>query len=250
MLTGRTVTWVSSDASIVSVSSTGVVTALKGGGVTITASVGRWSARPAPSSPSVAPKAAVVHSITLSAGATSIKIGQLTQITAVVKDANGSADHRRAGHLSPRPSAVATVSATGMAAGVSVGSATIYAKADTVTRSIGLTVIDTTTTAHDAHAADPPPGTGHAQRHRHAGRAAAGHGQRRRIRPRRGRCASRPAPTCRRRSTPRSRATSCCSRRAPPTSATSPCRTRARARRGSPSAPTCPTPPSARPARA
>ena len=88
VLTGRTVNWVSSDASIVSVGSTGTVTALKAGGVTISASVnGGVSASAVVSA--VAPPAAV-RNITLVAGTTQIKIGQLTQISAAVRDANGN----------------------------------------------------------------------------------------------------------------------------------------------------------------
>ena len=46
-----------------------------------------------------------------------------------------------------------------MAAGVNVGSAMIYAKADTVTRGIGLTVIDTAKVTSPS-STPPPPGTG------------------------------------------------------------------------------------------
>ena len=50
-----------------------------------------------------------------------------------------------------------------MAAGVNAGTATIYAKADTVIRSIGLTVIDRAAPPPPTHGHDhppPPPGTG------------------------------------------------------------------------------------------
>ena len=141
VLTGRTVNWVSSDASIVSVGSTGTVTALKGGGVTISASVNGGVTASAVVS-AVAPPAAV-RNITLVAGTTQIKIGQLTQITAVVRDADGNTLSSVPVTFSATPSTVVTVSGSGMAAGVNVGSATVYAKADTVVRSIGVTVIDT-----------------------------------------------------------------------------------------------------------
>ena len=148
VLTGRTVNWVSSDESIVSVSSSGVVTALKGGGVTITASVDGGASASAVVS-AIAPKPAVT-SMALSAGTTQLKIGQLTQISAVVRDANGNILSNVPVTFSSTPSTVATVSGSGMTAGVSVGSAMVYAKADTVVRSIGVTVIDTATAA-------PPP---------------------------------------------------------------------------------------------
>ena len=158
VLTGRTVNWVSSDASIVSVSSAGLVAALKAGGVTITASVdGGVSASAVVSA--VAP-ATAAHNITLLAGATQLNIGQLTQITAVVRDIAGNAINVPV-TFSSSANSIVTVSGSGVAAGVNVGSATIYAKADTVTRSIGLTVIDTTTTTPPASTPPlPPPGTG------------------------------------------------------------------------------------------
>jgi uncharacterized protein YjdB len=148
VLTGRTVNWVSSDASIVSVSSTGLVTALKGGGVTITASVdGGVSASAVVSA--IAPVAA--RTMTISAGATELAVGEFTQITAVVRDASGNVVSVPV-TFSSTPTTVATVTGSGMAAGVSAGSATIYAKADTVVRSVGLSVI--------AAPAPPPPSTG------------------------------------------------------------------------------------------
>ncbi|MFL5604948.1 MAG: Ig-like domain-containing protein, partial [Gemmatimonadaceae bacterium] len=157
VLTGRAVNWVSSDASIISVSATGVVTALKGGGVTISASVdGGVSASAVVSA--VAPKPAI-STISLSAVATQIKIGEVTQITAVARDANGNAISGVPVTFSASPSTIATVSGGGMAAGVGVGSAMVYAKADTVTRGIGLTVLDAPAPTAPA-GSTPPPGSG------------------------------------------------------------------------------------------
>jgi uncharacterized protein YjdB len=159
VLTGRTVNWVSSDASLVSVSASGLVSALKAGGVTITASVeGGVSASAMVTA--VAPSSAV-HSITLLAGTTQIKIGELTQVTAVVRDINGNALNGVPVTFTSSPATVATVSGGGTVAGVNVGTAQIYAKADTVMRNIGITVIDTTTTTPPPTTPTlPPPGAG------------------------------------------------------------------------------------------
>ena len=162
LLTGRVITWVSSDASIASVSTTGLVTGLLGGAVTITASAEGKSASAVVTS--VAPKPAV-HMITLTANSTSIKIGELTQVTAVPKDVNGTPITGLTITWSSSASAVATVSSGGMVAGRSAGSALIYAKADSVTRSISMTVIDTSSTAvtpppTTAPITPPPAGTG------------------------------------------------------------------------------------------
>ena len=153
VLTGRTITWVSSDATIISVNSSGVVTALRAGGVTIAASAGDGSVSASAVVSAIAP-APVVKSITLSAGTTQLKIGQITQVTAVVRDASGNAISNVPVTFSSSPSAVATVSGGGNVAGVSVGAANVYAKADTVIRSIALSVIDTA-----ASTTAPPPVT-------------------------------------------------------------------------------------------
>jgi hypothetical protein len=142
VLTNRTVAYVSSDANIDRVTAGGLVSALKGGSVTITASSEGKSASTVVTS--VAPKPAV-RSIAMSMNASSIKIGDRTQVYAVAKDVNGVPISGIPITWSTSPSSVATVSATGMAAGVGAGKATIYAKADSITSGIALTVIDTTT---------------------------------------------------------------------------------------------------------
>jgi uncharacterized protein YjdB len=144
VLTNRTVSFVSSDANIVSISASGVLTALKGGSVTITASSEGQSASTVVTS--VAPKPAVA-SIAMSINSSSIKVGDRTQVYAVAKDASGAPISGIAVTWSSSPTSVATVSSGGMAAGVGAGGATIYAKADNVTSSIGLTVLDTATTS-------------------------------------------------------------------------------------------------------
>src|SRR5688572_8531196 len=136
-LTNRSIAFVSSDANIASVSSSGLVTAHKGGAVTITASSEGKSASSVVTA--VAPKPAV-SSITLAAGSTSLKIGEITQVTAVPKDANGVPISGLAITWSSSSPTVATVSSTGVASGRSAGTAQIYAKADAVTSSIALTV--------------------------------------------------------------------------------------------------------------
>jgi uncharacterized protein YjdB len=143
VLSGRTVGYVSSDANIVSVNSSGLVSALKGGSVTITASSDGKSASTVVTS--VAPRPAV-STIAMSINASTIKVGDRTQVYAVAKDASGATISGVAITWSSSQPGVATVSSGGMAAGVNAGSATIYAKADNVTKGIALSVIDTATT--------------------------------------------------------------------------------------------------------
>ena len=138
-LTNRSIAFVSSDANIASVSSSGLVTAHKGGAVTVTASSEGKSASTVVTA--VAPKPAV-YSITLAAGTTSLKIGEITQVTAVPKDVNGAPISGLSITWWSSASGVATVSSTGVASGRSAGTAQIYAKADAVTSNIALTVVD------------------------------------------------------------------------------------------------------------
>ena len=139
VLTNRAIAFVSSDANIASVTTSGIVTALKGGAVTITASSEGKSEGAVVTA--VAPKPAVA-SITLAAGSTNLKIGEITQVTAVAKDANGNPISGVAFTWSSSSTTVATVSSTGVAAARSAGTAQISAKAETVTSSIGLTVTE------------------------------------------------------------------------------------------------------------
>src|SRR4029079_17134084 len=100
----------------------------------------------------------VVKSITLSAGTTQLKIGQITQVTAVVRDASGNAINNVPVTFSSSPSAIATVSGGGNVAGVSIGAANVYAKADTVIRSIAFSVIDTASAISPVPSPAPPVG--------------------------------------------------------------------------------------------
>ena len=147
VLTNRSVAYVSSDANIASINSSGLVTANKGGSVTITASSEGKAGHAVVTS--VAPKP-TVNSIALTLNAPSISIGQATQIVAVAKDINGAPISGAALTWTSSSTIVATVSNGGLASGLSAGNATIYARADGVTGSVGLTVIDNAPTGPTA----------------------------------------------------------------------------------------------------
>ena len=87
--------------------------------------------------------------ISITANATQIKIGQSTQVTGVVRDVNGTTIANVPITWTTSPVAVATATTntatTGTITGKGVGTATVYAKADTVTRQITITVIDSAT---------------------------------------------------------------------------------------------------------
>ena len=91
-----------------------------------------------------------VHMTSITANATTLKIGQTTQVSGVVRDINGTPISGVPITWSTSPTTVATVASTSATAGVvtakGVGKATLYAKADTTVRSIVITVIDSATT--------------------------------------------------------------------------------------------------------
>ena len=160
VLTGRTVAWVSSDATVASVDNAGLVSSLKAGSVTITGSSGGKAGTVVFTGN---PPAAVITNVVLSTNASTIKMGQLTQINGVVKDKNGVTVTNVPITWSSSPTSVATITSTGMATGRGIGVATITAKADTVVRTIALTVLDSAsapTTPPPAPPTIPPGSTG------------------------------------------------------------------------------------------
>ena len=164
------VTWSTDGSGIVSISSNGLITAGENvgtatisafsDGVTATRTLSvdpPWDgmdtrsdeptaeAKDSATTPSVA-----VHMVTISANATTLKVGETTQISGVVRDVNGTPVPDVPISWSTSPTSVATVASTSPTAGVltarSVGTATVYAKGDTAVRSIIVTVIDSATT--------------------------------------------------------------------------------------------------------
>ncbi|MFL5576832.1 MAG: Ig-like domain-containing protein, partial [Gemmatimonadaceae bacterium] len=139
-LPDRVVTWTSSDEKVVTVSGTGLVTAVAGGSATITATVDGKSAvmNAAVNAPSVA-------SVSVSANATTLKVGETTQLTAVAKDAGGATLSGQATSWASSNEAVATVSGSGLVTAVGGGSATISAtiggKAGSVSVSVGAVAV-------------------------------------------------------------------------------------------------------------
>jgi uncharacterized protein YjdB len=88
VLTGRTVTWSSSNSNVSSVSQSGLVTALAAGNATITA---LSETKIATSAITVsAPAPVPVGSVTVSPASTSVQLGSTAQLSAVTRDASGN----------------------------------------------------------------------------------------------------------------------------------------------------------------
>ncbi len=134
VLTGRVVTWGSSDATTASVSASGLVTALKAGGATITAT----SEGKSGTSAIVVLQAPVASVTVLPASPDTAFIGYTTQLSAVTKDAGGGTLTGRVVTWQSDNTAAATVDATGLVTGVAAGTANITATSEGKTGSVTL----------------------------------------------------------------------------------------------------------------
>jgi uncharacterized protein YjdB len=127
-LTGRTVAYQSSNPAFVTVNSSGIVTAIAKGSVTITAiSEGKTGSAPL----TVAAK--TVASVTVSPNPASATVGQTAQLSAVAADAQGAAMTGRTFTWASSAPTIATVNASGLVTAVAPGSASITATADGIT---------------------------------------------------------------------------------------------------------------------
>jgi uncharacterized protein YjdB len=135
VLTGRSVSWSSSNASIAGVSATGLVTANALGSVTITAtSEGKSGAS------AITVVQIPVTLVTVSLAATTITVGQTTQATAITRDAVGTILTGRTITWSTGNAAIATVSSGGVVTAVSAGTVQVTAMSEGKTGSATLTV--------------------------------------------------------------------------------------------------------------
>jgi trimeric autotransporter adhesin len=134
-LAGRAVSWSSSDPSVASVSSTGLVTAVAPGQATITATS---EAAAGTSTVSVSPKP--VSSVIISPNQGSVTVGQTLQLGAQVTDDQGNVLTGRPVSFTSGAPEVATVSATGLITGVAPGTATITATSEGKTGTATVTV--------------------------------------------------------------------------------------------------------------
>jgi uncharacterized protein YjdB len=134
-LTGRTVTWGTSNAAVAAVSGSGLVTGGAAGSATITASsegkngTAALTVTPVP-----------VASVTVSPAAPSVLMGQTVQLTATPKDANGNTLTGRVVTWATSNAGVATVSGSGLVTSVAAGTATLTATSEGKSGTAALTV--------------------------------------------------------------------------------------------------------------
>jgi hypothetical protein len=154
---------ISSPANVATIGTKGLITAGTTSGTAIVSATWEKTTATLPITVGTVTKpGAPVRMITITANATQIKIGQSTQVTGVVKDVNGNTIANVPITWTTSPVAIATAATntatTGTITGKGVGTATVYAKADTVTRQISITVIDSATGGSTPPTQPVPPG--------------------------------------------------------------------------------------------
>ncbi len=150
VLTGRTVTWNSSNTAVATVNtSTGAVTGVAPGTANIRATSEGITGQAAITVSAPAP--APVSSIVVTLSATSIQVGQTSNASAVLRDALGNVLTGRSIAWSSSNTTIATVSASGVVTGGAAGSASIRATSEGVTGSANVSIT--------APPPPPPPGS-------------------------------------------------------------------------------------------
>ncbi len=124
-LTGRTITWSSSDPAVGSVSSSGTVTAVVAGSVTITASSEGKHA-----DAQITVLLPPASTVTVSPDAATIFVGDSVTLTATARDAGGAVIQGKVAHWTSSAPAVASVSAAGVVTALAPGNTVVNAQLD------------------------------------------------------------------------------------------------------------------------
>src|SRR5213083_80176 len=135
-LTGRVITWQSSNSAIASVNGSGLVSGVAAGGPVTMTATSEGQSGTASVTVTVAPVAAVT--VTPSSG--TVAIGQTVQLTATLKDANGTVLTGRPVAWASNNTPVATVTGTGLVTAKVAGSATITATSEGQSGTAAITV--------------------------------------------------------------------------------------------------------------
>jgi uncharacterized protein YjdB len=139
VLTGRVVTWASSNTGVATVSSGGLVTAVAAGPAIITATS---EGKNGTTGITVTLTPAAVASVSVSPASASVIAGQTVQLTATPRDANGNALTGRVVTWGSSNTGVATVNGSGLVSGVTAGSGTITATSEGKAGSAVVTVVN------------------------------------------------------------------------------------------------------------
>ena len=152
VLTGRTVTWSSSNLAVATVSASGLVTA---GAVASQATITATSEGQSGTATVTVVSNAPVASVTVTPATASVAVGQTVRLTATLRDANGNVLSGRTVLWTSDNAVVATVDGTGLVTGVSAGPAVITATSEGKSGSASVTV---TAPSGAPECATPQPG--------------------------------------------------------------------------------------------
>jgi uncharacterized protein YjdB len=134
-LSGRTVTWATTNAAVAPVSGGGLVSGVAAGSATITAT-SEGQAGGSAITVTIVP----VASVTVSPATASVEVGQTAQLTATPKDAGGSPLSGRVVTWTTSNASVATVNGSGLVTGVAAGAATVTAMSEGRSGTAAITV--------------------------------------------------------------------------------------------------------------
>src|SRR5205807_1943306 len=130
-LSGRTVTWSSSNTAVAVADVNGKVTGVAPGSATSEGQSGTAA---------ITVTTVPVASVTVSPASASVGVGQTVQLTATAKDANGNTLSGRVVTWSSDNTSAATVNGSGLVTGVAAGSATITATSEGQSGASAITV--------------------------------------------------------------------------------------------------------------
>ena len=153
VLTGRAVSWNSSNSGVASVSTSGLVTAVAAGSAQITATSEGQSGSSSVSVTSPPPPVPVA-TVTVAPSSSTLDIGATVQLSATTRDGNGNVLTGRSISWSSANSSIASVNAnTGLVTAVAQGSTQITATSESKTGTASITV-----NAPPPPPPPPPPG--------------------------------------------------------------------------------------------
>ncbi|HEV2670990.1 MAG TPA: Ig-like domain-containing protein, partial [Gemmatimonadales bacterium] len=135
ILSGRIVTWSSTNTAAAVVNTSGRVTGMAAGSATIRATSEGQSGTSA-----ITVTAVPVASVTVTPASASVAAGNTVQLTATPKDANGNTLSGRVVTWSSNNTAAAVVNASGLVTGMAAGSATITATSEGQSGTSAITV--------------------------------------------------------------------------------------------------------------
>lgn len=142
VLTGRSITWSSSNPAVATVSASGLVTGVAAGSATITATSEGQNG-----TSTITVTIVPVATVTVAPATALLRIGTTVQLTATTKDGSGNVLTGRSITWSSSAAGVATVSANGLVTAVAAGSATITATSEgkSGTSTITVTIVPVAT---------------------------------------------------------------------------------------------------------